>query len=177
MENQRTQIKVAMNYGTLYGLSGVAVFLLFYFVGTDIQSRLPQWISYIILIIFIVMGVKSYRDEDLGGNISYGKSLGTGVLISVFGGIISAVFSLLFFTYIAPEMTQKILDAAQQSMVEQGMSEEQIEMGMGYTQKFMTPTWLFLFSVLGSAVMGFIFSLVISIFMKKEANPFNSNIG
>lgn len=177
MENPRTQTKVAMNYGTLYGLCGVAVFLLFYFLGSDLQSRLPNYINYLLLIFFIVIGVKSYRDEDLGGNISYGKSLGTGILISVFGGIITGVFTLLFFTYIAPDMVDKIMEAAQQSMAEQGMSDEQIEMGMGMTRKFMTPMWLFLFSVLGSAFMGFIFSLIISIFMKKEQNPFSSNIG
>jgi hypothetical protein len=177
MENQRTQTKVAMNYGTLYGLSSVAVFLLFYFLGTDIESRLPQYLSYAILIMFIVMGIKSYRDEDLGGYISYGKSLGTGVLISVFGGILTGVFTLIFFLYIAPEMSQKIMEAAQQNMAEKGMSDEQIESAMSISQKFMTPPWLFVFSVLGSAFMGFIFSLLISIFMKKEQNPFNSNIG
>ena len=177
MENQRTQTKVAMNYGTLYGLAGVAIFLLFYFLGMDIESKLPQIISYIVLCIFIITGIKSYRDEDLGGQISYGKALWTGTLISFFGGIITAIFTVLFFKYIAPDMIQKILDTTQQNLEEKGMSEDQIEMTMDYTRKFMTPMWLFAFSVLGSAFMGLLFSLIISIFMRKEENPFNSNIG
>jgi hypothetical protein len=177
MENQRTQTKVAMNYGLLYGLSGTAVFLLFYFLGTDLQSKLPQYINYVILILFIVMGVKSYRDEDLGGHISYGKSLGTGVLIALFGGIISGIFSLIFFKYIAPEMIQKILDTTQQGLTEKGLTDEQMEAAMTWTRKFMQPAWLFVFSILGSAFAGFLFSLIISVFMKKEENPFNSNIG
>ena len=177
MENQRTQTKVAMNYGTLFGLSGVAVFLLFFFIGTDIQSKLPQWISYVILCVFIVIGIKSYRDEDLGGYISYGKSLGTGTLISLFGSFISAIFVVLFFKFIAPDMIQRILDSTQQKLTEDGMSEDQIEMAMLYTIKFMTPIWLFFFSVISTTFMGFIFSLIISIFTKKEQNPFNSNIG
>lgn len=177
MENQRTQVKVAMNYGTLSGLSGVVVFLLFYFMGTDIQSKLPQWIGYIILVVFMIMGIKSYRDEDLGGYISYGRSLGTGTLIAIFAGIISAIFSVLFFNFIAPEMTQRILESAQESMTERGMSEDQIETAMAYTQKFMTPFWLFTFSVVSAAFIGFIFSLIISIFTRKEQNTFNSNIG
>ena len=177
MENQRTQLKVAMNYGTLYGLAGVAIFLLFYFLGTDIQSKLPQWISFCVLIIFIVMGIKSYRDEDLGGNIGYGKSLGTGTLISFFGGIITAAFTVVFFKYIAPEMIQRIIDSTQQKLVDEGMSDDKIEMAMSYTRKFMTPMWLFTFSVISSTFMGFLFSLIISIFMKKEDSPFNTNIG
>jgi hypothetical protein len=62
-------------------------------------------------------------------------------------------------------------------MADKGMSEEQISMGMTYAAKFMTPFWLFLFSLLGSALMGLVFSLFISIFTKKEQNPFRSNIG
>jgi hypothetical protein len=177
MENKRSQLKVAMNYGTLYGLAGVALTLLFYFLGVDLQSRIPQVINYAILITFISMGIKSYRDEDLGGFISYGKSLGTGTLIGLFGGIISAIFIVIFFNYIAPEMIQKILDSSQQKLAEKGMSDEQIEQAISITRMFMKPVWLFLFSILGSTFAGFLFSLIISIFTKKEDNPFNSNIG
>jgi hypothetical protein len=177
MENKRTQLKVAMNYGAMYGLSGMAVFLLFYFIGTDIQSRIPQWISYLLLVLFIVIGIKSYRDEELGGYISYGKSLGTGILISLCGGVISGFFTLIFFAYIDPSMSQKIIEASYQSLVEQGMSESQIESAMEGVQMFMTPTWLFVFSILGSGFMGLIFSLLISVFLRKEQNPFNSNVG
>ena len=177
METKRTQLKVAMNYGAIYGLSSIAVFLIFYFIGTDVQSKLPQWISYLLLIALIIIGIKSYRDEDLEGYISYGKSLGTGTMIALFGGVITGFFTLLFFTYLAPEMVQRILDETQKNLTENGMSEEQIEMTISYSKKFMTPMWLFFFSILGSAFLGFLFSLIISIFMKKEQNPFNSNIG
>jgi hypothetical protein len=177
MENKRTQVKVAMNYGTLNGLAGVALTLLFYFIGTDMQSKIPQLTGYAVLILFIVMGIKSYRDEDLGGYISYGKSLGTGTLISLFGGIISAIFIVIFFTYIAPELPQQILEGTQQKLAERGMNEEQIEQAMSMTKKFMSPVILFIFGIVGTVFMGFIFSLIISIFMKKESNPFNSNIG
>lgn len=177
MENQRTQTKVAMNYGTLFGLGGVVISLLFYFMGTDIQSKLPTYITDTVLCIFIIIGIKSYRDEDLGGYISYGKSLGTGTLISLFGGIITAIYLVLFFKYIAPDMIQRILDSTQQKLIEEGMSDDKIEMAMSYTRKFMTPIWFFGLSLIGTAFMGFLFSLIISIFMKKEESPFNSKIG
>jgi hypothetical protein len=177
IENPRSQFKVALNYGTLSALSSISIFLIFYFIGTDIQSKTPQYLGYVILIIFLILGIKSYRDNDLGGFMTYGKSLGTGTLISLCAGFISAIFTIIFFKYIAPDMIQKILDTAQQNMADKGLSEEQIQMSMSYAAKFMTPVWLFLFSVLGTTIMGLIFSLLISIFMKKEANPFNTNIG
>jgi len=178
METKRTQTKVALNYGALYGLAAIVVSLLFYFMKTDIQSKLPQYTSWVIQIAFIVMGIKSYRDEDLGGYIGYGKSVGTGILISIFGGIIVALFSIVFFVYIAPEMKQMILDAAQQKMGEQGgMTGEQMEVAMEWTAKMMSPGFLFFFAILGSTIMGLIFSLIISIFMKRDSNPFQSNLG
>jgi hypothetical protein len=176
MENKRTQAKVAMTYGSMYGLAAAIIGLIFYFSGADIQSKLPQYISYILLIIFIVMGVKSYRDQELGGHISYGKSLGTGVLIGLFGGIITGFFTVLLFTVIDSGLTQKILEATQQQMLEKGISEEQLQTTLKWTRKFMGPIPLFLFSILGGAFMAFIFSLIISIFTKKEENPFSSQL-
>jgi FtsH-binding integral membrane protein len=178
MENKPSKINIAMKFGAIYGFSSIAVFLLFYLLGTDIQSKLPQLISYSLLVLFIVMGIKAYRDESLDGYISYGQSLGTGILISIFGGFITGIFTLIFFQYLAPDMVQRIMEETQKNMSERGgMSDEQMEMALSMTAKFMTPFWLFLFSVIGSGFMGFIFSLVISVFMKKEQNPFNSNLG
>jgi hypothetical protein len=177
METKRTQTKVAMNYGALYGLAAIAVSLIFYFLNTDFQSKWPQYTSWLIQIIFIALGIKSYRDEDLGGFIGYGKSVGTGILISIFGGILIAIYTVVFFQYIAPEMVQKILDAAQQKMGEQGTPEEQIEIAMHWTAKMMTPGWLFAFALFGSSIMGLIWSLIISIFMKRDSNPFQPNLG
>lgn len=177
MENPRTQTKLAMTYGTYYGLAGVVSFMIFYFMGTDIQSRVPQYVGYLIMVLFIVLGIKAYRDEDLGGYISYGKSLGTGTLIALFGGIISGAFTVVFFTWIAPDMMDNIIAASQEKMLEDGMDEKSMEMALEYTRKFMTPIWLFIFSILGSAFMGLLFSLIISVFMKKDQSPFQSNIG
>ena len=76
MENQRTQTKVAMNYGTLYGLAGVAIFLLFYFLGMDIESKLPQFISYIVLCIFIITGIKVTGMKTLADKSAMAKRFG-----------------------------------------------------------------------------------------------------
>jgi hypothetical protein len=174
MENKRTQGKIAMTYGAMYGIATAIIGLIFYFAGADIQSKWPQWISYILLILFIVMGVKNYRDQELGGFISYGKSLGTGVLIGLFGGIITGFFTVLLFTVIDTTLSQKILEATQQQFIEKGMSEDQIQSALTWTKKFLGPIPLFLFSILGGAFMAMIFSLIISIFTKREQTPFNA---
>lgn len=175
MENSRSQLKVAMNFGAMYGLAGIAISLIFYFTGASLESKIPQILTYLAQLIIIIIGIKSYRDNDLGGYIGYGKAVGTGLLISIFGGILAGAFSVIFFSFIAPDMVDRILAAAQQNMIDKGMSEEQIEMGLEWTKKFMTPGWLFIFSIISAAFFGLILSLIASIFLKNESNPFNSN--
>jgi hypothetical protein len=172
---KRSQAKVAMTYGAMYGLSAAVIYLVFYFAGADVQAKAPQWISYILLIVFLVVGIKSYRDQDLGGYISYGKSLGTAILIGIFGGIITGFSTVLMFTVIDPGLAEKIITKVQEQMTEKGgMSDDQIEMGLRWTRKMMSPIFLFLFSIVGGAFMSFLFGLIISIFTRKEQTPFQS---
>ena len=173
---KRTQLKVAMAYGAMCGLAGVIVSLIFYFANSDIQSKTPQWINYLLIITFIVIGIKSYRDQELGGSISYGTSLGTGTLIGLCAGFIMGFYTVVLFNVIDPGLAQKIIDTTQEQLADKGMSEDQIAMAMTWSKKFMSPIFLFFFSIIGSTFMSFIFSLFISVFMKKEQqNPFQSN--
>ena len=170
---KRTQMKVAMTYGAIYGLASSITYLIFYFAGAPVNSKWPQWIGYLLMIVILSMGIKSYRDQDSEGFISYGRSLGTGVLMGMFGGIITGLFSVLMFTVIDPGLGEKIVEKAQEDMIQRGgMSEDQIEMAVSWTRKFMNPGMLFLFSIIGSAFMAFIFSLFISIFVRKEKPVF-----
>jgi hypothetical protein len=170
---KRSQVKVAMNYGALYGLSTAALYMIFYFAGADVQSKWPQFLGYILLVIFLVTGIKSYRDQDLGGHITYGHSLGTATLIGLFGGVITGFSTVLMFTVIDPGLGVKIMEKAQEQMLEKGtMTEDQVEMAMSWTRKMMSPAFLFIFSVIGGAFMSFLFGLIISIFTRKEPTPF-----
>lgn len=166
-----------MNYGAYFGLSASIIYLIFYFTGAEPDSKMPQYLGYLLQIIFIAMGIVSYRDNELQGSITYGNSLKTGVLISLFGGIITGAFTVLFFTVIAPDMAQKIMDMTQEKMLEEGMSEEIVSSSLSYMQKFMSPIWLFIFSLISAIFMGFLFSLLISVFTKKDKNPFQQTIG
>ena len=162
-----------MTYGAMYGLASSVIYLIFYFAGASVEAKSPQYIGYLLLIFFLVMGIKSYRDQDLEGYISYGRSLGTGVLIGVFGGIITGIFTVLLFTVIDPGMTQKILDSVQQKLTDEGKPEDQIQIAISWTKKFMNPGILFGFSIVGGAFMSMIFSFIISVFLKKEQTPFD----
>lgn len=173
MENQGNPfLKHSMNYGLIMGTLLVLLSLVTYLLGV---IKPPFWVSlinYAIMIGVIVWGTKKYRDEVLGGAITYGNALGFGVMISLFAGIIVAVFTFIQMTVIDPEYVTKLLAIVEEELASKGMADDQIEMAIEMQKKFMTPAFITISAIFGMVLTGFIFSLITSIFLKKEKSPF-----
>jgi hypothetical protein len=165
----RSQLSVAFKYAIITGLISSVYFLVLYLLKAE-TSKVGGWIGYLILIAIMYLGIKDYRDKDLGGYINFGKSFSTGILIAFFAGIIYAIFVLIFISFVDTNFINNILQISEQNMIDKGMSQEQIEMGMKYSKMFVSPIMLTVFTVIGYAFFGMIFSLILSAILKKE-NP------
>ncbi|KAA3647400.1 MAG: DUF4199 domain-containing protein [Bacteroidetes bacterium] len=173
MENNTpTTSKSAMNFGAMLGLV-LMIFSLIIYVTEMYGSQWINWISTIILIAGIVIGIKKRRDNELGGHISYGSALGYGTLIALFASIITSVGSFLYLSYVDDGFIQFTLNTQETQLYENGLADEQIEMAMSMTKKFMTPGWIAFMAVLITVITGFIVSLIASAFLKKEASTFD----
>ena len=66
----------------------------------------------------------------------------------------------------------EILVEAEQAILESKpeISDEELDLALDMTTKFIQPHWMLILGVLGGTFMGFIYSLIISIFVKKD-NP------
>ena len=66
----------------------------------------------------------------------------------------------------------EILVQAEQAILESNpeISDNELDLALEMTNKFVQPHWMLIFGVLGGTFMGFIYSLIISIFVKKD-NP------
>ncbi|MBI2966921.1 MAG: DUF4199 domain-containing protein [Bacteroidetes bacterium] len=168
-QNNPTQLKTAMNYGAAAGLSIIVLQVLFYLI--DISS-LQDFLDYILIILFIVLGLRNYRDKHLGGFISYGKSLGTGTLIIFFCGILAGFFNYVFHSFIDPGQFNSNLNLIIEQMENSGTPEEQVDMFI----KMMTPFTFAVAEVMGYTLLGFIFSLIIALFIRKTDDSFESEM-
>ncbi len=97
-------MKNAVIYGAIIGvLSGAWIFVM-HRMGlsakptTDFQPI--EITSVIIPLIGLYLGVRSYRENDLGGTISFLEALIEGWKILIVGGVISVVFAILFINYV-----------------------------------------------------------------------------
>jgi hypothetical protein len=60
---------------------------------------------------------------------------------------------------------------AEEAMVKKGAPQAAIDAGMAFTAKIMKPGIMAAFSIFGTMFAGVIYSLLVSIFIKKEGNP------
>lgn len=164
--------KNAMNYGLILGLAIVIYTMVLHFMGAG-QNRIAAWGSVVFTAVAISVGNRTLRDKFQGGFISYGRSLGSAVLIAAFGGVIHGIFIYIFYSFISPESMQEIFIAMEENMLQQGSPEEQIEMAMKMAKSFTNPFMMSISAVFGGAFWGLIIGLIVSAFVKREQNIFD----
>lgn len=175
MEEKVNPWKANFTNGLIMGLAGIVFTLVLWFLDLTFN----RGISYVFLLISAVLlyyFIKSYRDNYLHGIITYGQSLGAGMIIFVYYGIIMAIFSYILYTVIDPGLTEKGLVFAEEQLRKSGrVPDNMIDASMDMQRKFMKPGIMAGASILGSLFTGLIISLIVSIFTRKEGNPLVDN--
>ncbi len=172
-ENKNDILRHSATYGAIIGFALIIYAVLLYITDLSL-SRPLGYISYIIIIVGLYLGIKKFRENEPSGAIKYSRALGVGVLICVFMGFLGSVFTYLQFRFIDPDMIAKILEMSEEKLLERGLSEDMIEMQSRFMVKLMTPGFMALSSFISYIFMGTIFSLIIAAILKKEPNPMES---
>jgi len=157
----------ASRHGFFIGLALVVIQTIFYLADIKLDSGFG-YITYVVLIGGLYLAIRNYRDQLNQGFITYGRSVGYGVLVAVMAGIISSVFVYILYKYIDPTIIDKLLIETEAKMEEQNLPPDQLEMAMEMNRSFFTPLAISIMSIVGYAFMGLVFSLVLSVFLKKE---------
>lgn len=168
-------LRSSMNGGLITGLVLIGFSLITYFVGLNLNPSMG-YVSIIILAACIFIAGKSYRDNELGGFISYGQALGFGILVGVFASILLGFFTYLEIKFIDPDIISKQMELVRQNYAKKGINDDQIDKMMEMSKKWMTPTVMFISAILSFAFWSLLISLVTSIFIKKEGSSFNDTM-
>ena len=173
MENSNnTLLKSTMTSGAILGIALVVYNVILYVFNSNMNSGLVS-ISYIFIIVGIIYGTKNYRDEFNNGSISYSRALGTGTLIAAFAGVISGLYQYIYVSYIDLEYFDKLVDILVQTYQDAGIDDDKIEQMIEMSSYSRNPVFFTLSSIFGSAIIGFIISLITSFFLKKEDDSFD----
>ncbi len=161
--------KSALRYGLITGVLLIIFSLIMYIMEVDMQSKI-NYLSVIILLVMGIVAASQWRDKHNDGNLSYGQGLGTGTLVGLYAGIITAIYMFVFFKYIDPAYIDRILEIAEQQMYEQNpnLTSSEAEMALDITKRMTSPIAMSLWAVAGNTFWSFILSLIYSIFLKRS---------
>jgi len=170
MEEKVNAWKLNLTNGLILGLVGIVYSLVVYFMDLSF-NQVQGYLFLVIEIGLLYFLLKSYRDNFLHGQITYGQSFGTGMIICLYYSIIMAIFTYLLYTVIDTGLLAKQLAFTEETMLKKGLPQASIDAGMAIQAKIMKPAIMAPISILGNMIGGAILSLIVSIFIKKEGNP------
>jgi hypothetical protein len=176
MENNETtarpgMFKSALTYGLLIGILLIVIHLVFYFAGA-MTSKYMAYLYYAVMLAAIILATKAWRDEVMGGYIRYGQALGFGTLTIFLAAAMVGIYIFIFYKFVDPGALNELMVGAEQQMIEKNpnITDEELDMALTVSQKFMKPGFLGITSIFNYTFLGFVMSLITSIFMKKT-NP------
>jgi hypothetical protein len=170
MEEKVNAWKSNLTNGIILGLVGIVYSLIMYFMDLTF-NKTQGYIFIIIQIGLIYFLLKSYRDNFMHGQITYGQSLGAGMIIFLYSSVIVAIYTYLLYTVIDSGLIAKQLAFTEAEMLKRGIPQAAVDAGMAMQAKIIKPAIIAPLSILGGMFWGLILSLVISIFIRKEGNP------
>ncbi len=175
-----TPMKAGLKYGLYLGLAMVVFSLIAHYGGlqdynsVDIaNSFLVTAITYIILAVLFFLGVRYFKNSN-EGQLTFGEGMTTAMFIGVISGLISVVFTFIFFSYIAPDVMESVTNAAMEqvnadmselSEEERQKSQEMMGSVMGIMQSPIVMAMSTFVARLFSAV---IFGLISSLILKTD---------
>ncbi len=168
-EKSRSLGQQTLLYGLLTGAVIIIFSLILFLVNLHMNKTL-NYIDYLFIIGGMLLCALDYRKKYLNGYISYGKAFTTCFLVGLYAAILSGIYTYFFAQFIHPGFVQELIEQARENTIasNQNMSEEQLEMALAYTTKFMSAPFLAIWGMIGTAIISTIISLVLAIFIRKE---------
>jgi len=169
MEEQLTIGQVAKKWGLIYGLISAVVNLIPLLI--EQQASWMLVVNIIIAVAIYVMATKEYK-ADNGGFMTFGEGFKISMFAALIAGVIRPLINYVYIKFIDPTVTERMAQAAIDSMMQQGMSEQEIEQMSSFTSGISNPelglVLGFVWIVLGALIWGSIVSAV----NKNEAEEF-----
>ncbi len=169
MENKNMIWNNSMTYGAILGGILVATSLIGFIFKIQ-NGTFLQIINYAVLGGIMFYGTKVLRDKYQNGYIKYGRALASSFLIALFAGIIVAFFTMLYFKWLDPNMLEQMKLEVQQTLMDKGLDQTQIELSM----RMMTPSFYAFAALFSFSFWGFLLSLIVALFVRKEGNPLDT---
>ncbi len=124
----RPSLKYGLYAGVILAIIFYTPFIIFkkeaFFLSA---SEIVGYSTMILSMLFVFFGIRSYRDTELGGTITFGKAFLAGLFISLIASVIFGIFTIILYKYISPNLANEMFDFCKRGIIESGKSKDMID--------------------------------------------------
>ena len=114
--------------------------------------------------------MREKRESNLGGRYTFSKALLTGVLITVFSSIFTAIMTFVYVQFVDAERQRGIIEGTRQNLIASGASESQVAAQIASLQFIMSPLAMTFGAIILMMMVGVFFSLIGAAFVRKDSS-------
>jgi Protein of unknown function (DUF4199) len=159
-------------YALAWTLCTAVFMLILYFTGYQTEKLAAgknlQYLGILIPIVVLYLGINAVRDEQPGGVLTYGQGVSAGMGISVFAGLMGAVYTWFHFTFINPRFTEYMMEVVRSQWAQRGLSAEQMDRAEGFTRTFISAPAQAIIGCVFTILIGLVLSLIVAAFLKRD---------
>lgn len=169
--------KNVLKYGLIAGLI-VSMFMVgsiaFCYTTEKFEgSIIVGYASMFIAFSMVFVGVKSYRDKELNGLISFGNAFKIGLLISLVASTIYVIVWMVDYYFFVPDFMEKFTAVSIEKLNSSGLTAQEIadqteEMNT-MKELYKSPFMVIAFTYLEILPIGILVSLISAFILKKKA--------
>ncbi len=162
-------------YAVIMTAAGAAFQLLLFFTGLQTENlatgKWVQWLGMLIPIVVLYLGIRAVRDESPGRTLTYGQRVGAGVLISLYSGLMSAVYTFVHFKFINTEFADYMIEMTRAQWAAKGLAPSQMDAAEKITRAMLGPGVQAIIAPVITVLIGTIISLVVAAFLATKPQP------
>lgn len=128
----------------------------------------PVLLNLFWIVLLIQIGILYWALNKTASVSTFWHQVGNGTLISLYGGILLFIFSIIFTSLLFPNYFNDLRAMQEQVLRDAGTSEDEIRRQLNLTGMTQTSFLQALFGMLGTVFTGFIVSLIIAAFKRRK---------
>ncbi len=170
--------KTVLTFGLISGAVMLLAMLVSMQFHQELQDRdaglLVGYATMVIALSSIFFAVRSYRDRELGGTITFGKAFQLGLLISLVAGVLYAIGWMVYSAIAMPDFMEKYAQSTLEHLKKSGASAQEIaeetKSMNQWKELYKNPFIKFVLTFLEMAPVGLIISLISAFALRTKVN-------
>ncbi|WP_448636112.1 DUF4199 domain-containing protein [Pedobacter panaciterrae] len=145
------------------------------YTNPDFKSNeILGYVAMVVVFSFIFLGVRNYRNKQLGGLISFGKAFKTGLLIALAGSTMYVVVWLFYYYLFVPDFLDVYIPHVLKETPASDLAAKTKEM-QSFKEMYKNPLFVILITYSEVLPVGLVIALISALVLKRKVINIEAN--